>query len=135
MQDIISCVLLRVPSSLLWCSFVNVVNCRKGEGAHFFPAVRGCPRSCAGTNPWFRGRILGEQHAQEPPPGSAVKRCRFLGTGGGGYDYPALNEQTETNAYPLSPNLDVCDPYVNDIIIGTQKKEGMSDQDLIVVGV
>ena len=29
---------------------------------------------------------------------------------------------------------DVCDPYINDIIIGTQTKEGMSDQDLIVVG-
>ena len=27
----------------------------------------------------------------------------------------------------------MCDPYVNDII-GTQNKEGMSDQDLIVVG-
>ena len=48
-----------------------------------FSAVRGCPRSCARTNPWFRGRILGEKRAQEPPAGSAVKHCRFLGTGGG----------------------------------------------------
>ena len=78
--------------SLLWCSFVNVVNCGKGEGVHapaqragnFFSAVRGCPRSCARTNPWFRGRILGGKRAQEPPPGSAVKHCRFLDTGGGG---------------------------------------------------
>ena len=50
----------------------------------FFSAVRGCPRSCARTNPWFRGRILGEKCAQEPTPGSAVKHCRFLGTGDGG---------------------------------------------------
>ena len=61
-----------------------------GEGAHapaqcagkIFSAVRGCPRSCARTNPWFRGRILGGKRAQEPPPGSAVKHCWFLGTGG-----------------------------------------------------
>ena len=46
--------------------------------------VRRCPRSCARTNPWFRGRILGGKRVQEPPPGSAVKHCRFLGTGGGG---------------------------------------------------
>ena len=51
--------------SLLWCSFVNVVNCGKGEGTHvpaqragkFFSAVQGCPRLCARTNPWFRGQI------------------------------------------------------------------------------
>ena len=30
---------------------------------------------------------------------------------------------------------DVCDPYIDDIIVGTQKKEGMGDLDLIVVGV
>ena len=36
-----------------------------------------------GTNPWFYGRILGGKRAQEPPTGSAVKHCRFLGTGGG----------------------------------------------------
>ena len=51
---------------------------------NFFSAVGGCPQSCARTNPWFRGRILGGKCAQEPPPGSAVKHCRFLGTGGGG---------------------------------------------------
>ena len=51
---------------------------------NFFSAVRGCPRSCARTNPWFRGQILGGNCAQELPPGSAVKHCRFLGTGGGG---------------------------------------------------
>ena len=28
---------------------------------------------------------FGGKCAQEPPPGSAVKHCRFLGTGGGGY--------------------------------------------------
>ena len=44
----------------------------------------GCSRSCARTNPWFRGRILGEKRAQEPTPGSAVEHCRFLDTGGGG---------------------------------------------------
>ena len=69
--------------SLLWCSFVNVVNCGKGEGTHvpaqragkfFFrgtglpTAVRKnqplVPRSnlggkvCARTNPWFRGQTL-----------------------------------------------------------------------------
>ena len=32
----------------------------------FFSAVRGCPRSCARTNPWFRSQTL-----------------LFLGTGGG----------------------------------------------------
>ena len=48
-----------------------------------FSAVQGCPRSCARTNPWLRGRILGGNCAQEPLPGSAVKHCRFLGTGGG----------------------------------------------------
>ena len=68
--------------SLLWCSFVNVVNCGTGEGMHF-PAQRAgkfffrgtglptavrknqplVPRSnlggkvCARTNPWFRGQI------------------------------------------------------------------------------
>ena len=51
---------------------------------NFFSAVRGCPRPCARTNPWFRGQILGEKCAQEPTPGSAVKHCRFLDTGGGG---------------------------------------------------
>ena len=30
---------------------------------------------------------------------------------------------------------DVWEPYMHDIIIGTQQKEGMSDQDLIVVEV
>ena len=60
--------------SLLWCSFLNVVNCGKGEGTHFFSAVRGCaavcknqplvPRSnfggkvCARTDPWFCGQTL-----------------------------------------------------------------------------
>ena len=47
---------------------------------NFFSTVRGCPWSCARTNPWFRGRILWGMCAQEPPPGSAVKHCRFLGT-------------------------------------------------------
>ena len=60
----------------------------------FFSALWGRPRgpqrSCARTNPWFRCRILGEKCAQEPPPGSAVKHCRFLGTGGGGYTDNAL---------------------------------------------
>ena len=50
----------------------------------FFSAVRGCPWSCARTNPWFCGQILGEKCAQEPTPGSAIKHCRFLDTGGGG---------------------------------------------------
>ena len=53
---------------------------------NFFSAVRGCPRLCARTNPWFRGQILGEKCAQEPTPGSAVKHCWFLDTGGGGYN-------------------------------------------------
>ena len=48
-----------------------------------FSAVRGCPRSCTRTNPWFCGQILGAKRAQELPPGSAVNHCRFLGTGGG----------------------------------------------------
>ena len=48
-------------------SFVNVVNCGKGEDTHvlvqragnfFFSAVRGGPRLCARTNPWFRGQTL-----------------------------------------------------------------------------
>ena len=75
-------------------SFVNVFNCGKGEGAFnptqrtafFFSAARGCSQSCARTNPWFRGRILGGKRAQEPTPGSAVKHCWFLDTGGGGGD-------------------------------------------------
>ena len=53
----------------------------------FFSAVRGCPRSCARTNPWFCGQILGGKRVQEPPPGSAVKHWWFLGTGGGGVQY------------------------------------------------
>ena len=68
-----------------------MVNCGTGEGAHalaqhagnFFSVVRGCPRSCARINPSFRGRIFGGKRVQEPPPGPAVKHCRFLGTGGG----------------------------------------------------
>ena len=31
---------------------------RRNAPENFFPAVRGCPRSCARTNPWFRGRTL-----------------------------------------------------------------------------
>ena len=57
---------------------------RRNAPENFFSAVRGCPRSCARTNPWFRSRILGGKRAQEPPASSAVKHCRFLGTGGGG---------------------------------------------------
>ena len=56
---------------------------RRNAPEIFFSAVQGCPRSCARTNPWFRGQILGEKRAQEPPARSAVKHCRFLGTGGG----------------------------------------------------
>ena len=40
--------------------------------------------ACSRTNPWFRGRIFGQKRAQELPPGSAVKHCWFLCTGGGG---------------------------------------------------
>ena len=56
--------LLRVPPSggtlsLLWCSFVNVVNCGKGEGTHvlaqragkFFSAVRGTGKSVRKNRP------------------------------------------------------------------------------------
>ena len=57
---------------------------RRNAPEIFFSAVRGCSRPCARTNPWFRGQILGEKCAQEPTPGSAVKHCRFLDTGGGG---------------------------------------------------
>ena len=35
----------------------------------------------------------------------------------------------------LADVQNVCDPYINSIIIRVQKKEGMIDQDLIVVGV
>ena len=56
---------------------------RRNAPEIFFSAVRGCPPPCARTNPWFRGHILGEKCAQEPTPGSAVKHCRFLDTGGG----------------------------------------------------
>ena len=55
-------------------------------------AVRGCPQSCARTNPWFCDQSLGGKCAQEPPPGSTVKHCRFLGTGGGGYIGSPLGE-------------------------------------------
>ena len=41
-------------------------------------------QSCARTNPWFRGRILGGKCAQEPTPGSVVKHCWFLDMGGEG---------------------------------------------------
>ena len=58
---------------------------------NFFSAVRGCPRPCARTNPWFRGQIFGEKCAQEPTPGSAVKHCRFLDTGGGGVPMTQLH--------------------------------------------
>ena len=57
---------------------------RNAPEIFFFLAVRGCPRPCARTNPWFRGQILGEKCAQEPTPSSAVKHCQFLDTGGGG---------------------------------------------------
>ena len=30
---------------------------RKNAPENFFSAVRGCPRLCARTNPWFRGQI------------------------------------------------------------------------------
>ena len=43
----------------------------------------GLPTAVRKTNPWFRGQILGGKCAQEPTPGSAVKHCRFLDTGGG----------------------------------------------------
>ena len=36
---------------------------------------------------------------------------------------------------PLIELGDGCDPYINDIIFGTQKKDGTSDQDLVIVGV
>ena len=55
-----------------------------------FSAVRGCPRSCTRTNHCIRGRILGGQCAQESPPGSAVKHCRFLDTGAGGGELHAF---------------------------------------------
>ena len=46
------------------------------SGTGFWPSAR--------TNPWFCGQILGEKCAQEPTPGSTVKHCWFLDTGGGG---------------------------------------------------
>ena len=58
---------------------------RRNVSKNFFSAVRGCPRSCARTSPWFCGQILGGKRAQQPPPGSAVKHCRCLGTGAGRY--------------------------------------------------
>ena len=57
---------------------------RNAQEKKIVPQDRGCPRSCARTNPWFRGRNLGEKRTQEPPPGSAVEHCQFPGTGGGG---------------------------------------------------
>ena len=57
---------------------------RRNAPENFFSAGWGCPGSCARTNPWFHGRILGEKRTQEPPPGSAVEHCQFLGTGRGG---------------------------------------------------
>ena len=41
---------------------------RRVPAENFFSAVRGCPRLCARTNPWFRGQTL-----------------LVLGHGGGGY--------------------------------------------------
>ena len=55
---------------------------RRNALENFFSAVWGCPQACARTGPWFRGGILGGKRAHEPPPGSAVKHCWFLGTGG-----------------------------------------------------
>ena len=49
----------------------------------FVSAVRGCPRSCARTNPWFRGRILGENVRKNRP---LVPRSNIAGSwarGGG----------------------------------------------------
>ena len=34
----------------------------------------------------------------------------------------------------LADAWDVCDAHIDDIMFGTQKKEGISDEDLIVVG-
>ena len=88
------------PPSLLWCSFLNVVNCGKGEGAHvaaqragkFFFRATGLPtvmsknqplvppsnfggKACTRTAPWFRGQTL-------PVPGH----------GGGGGAYPRSSD-------------------------------------------
>ena len=34
---------------------------RRNAPENFFSAVRGCPRSCARTNPWFRGQITSKR--------------------------------------------------------------------------
>ena len=58
---------------------------RRNAPENFFSAVRGCPRSCARTNPWFRGRILVRKN--QP----LVPRSNIAGSwtqGGGGYPPP-----------------------------------------------
>ena len=70
---------------------------RRNAPEKFFSAVRGCPRPCARTNPWFRGQLLGEKCAQEPTPGSAVKHCRFMDRGG----YILLPTHPPSNPRPL----------------------------------
>ena len=43
---------------------------RRNVPEYFFSAVRGCPRLCARTNPWFRGQtllVLGHGGGGVPP--------------------------------------------------------------------
>ena len=87
---------IRGTLSLLWCSFVNVVNCGKGEGTHvpaqragkFFFRGTGLPTAVRKNQPLVPRSNLGGKRAQEPTPGSAVKHCWFLDTGRGGYHPP-----------------------------------------------
>ena len=63
---------------------------RPNAPENFFSAVRGCPRPCARTNPWFRGQIFGESVRKNRP---LVPRSNIAGSwtrGGGGY--AKLNE-------------------------------------------
>ena len=96
---------------------------RRNTPEKFFSAVRGCPRSCARTNPWFCGPILGEKRAQEPPAGSAVKHCRFLGTGGGGgYTDTDTHTGQSTVIHSVSPPIAVAyNSCLFENIIGTSR--------------
>ena len=84
---------------------------------NFFSAVRGCPRSCARTNPWFRGQIFGGNVRKNRP---LVPRSNIAGSwaqgGGGGYIllltplpwYPFFTQQWPQSRWNLglhAPNI------------------------------
>ena len=63
---------------------------RRNAPQNFFSTVRGCPRSCARTNPWFRGQILVRKN-QPLVPRSNIAGSWTPGGGGGMKYNPPLS--------------------------------------------